>query len=61
MKTLEDGSIYLEKGERVPYKCPRCRRVIPFFETTDVIRCRCGFEGEVEDFSETEYRIQKPN
>ena len=57
MKILDDGSVYIEKGESFPFKCPACGKFIPFEAAAVEVICACGFHGDVKEFSEVEYKI----
>ncbi len=62
MEFLSNGSFYLSRGELAPFMCPNCRSPIPYRETTDLLTCPvCKFEGEIEDFSNVEWSLQRPN
>ena len=62
MIDLGDGNFYLEKGERFPYKCPQCGKLIAYFRTELPVTCSdCGHTGSAEDFGDAEYEIRRPN
>lgn len=56
-----DGTFYLQKGERFPFKCPECNCYIEYTEKLlipNVIKClNCLYEGDVEEFSEVKYDL----
>lgn len=54
MIRLEDGSLYLEEGERFPFICPKDdTHIIEAKEQpADIIECPwCHFSGPADDFS----------
>jgi hypothetical protein len=53
MKILDDGTLYLEKGEPFPFKCPECGTLNPYVANIARIVCdSCGLIGTPEDFSD---------
>ena len=47
-----DGTFSLDKGERIPYICPRCNLPIQYEENLLMVRCaRCGLLDEVSKFT----------
>ena len=62
MIDLGDGHFYLEKGEKFPYKCPKCGKLIAWFQTNLEITCaECGHRGTHEDFGDIEFKLRRPN
>lgn len=57
MQILSDGSVYVEKGERFPLKCPACGSYIPFRDTVAVTCEKCGHEDAHEEFCDVEYQM----
>ncbi len=52
MKINNDGSIYLDKGETVPFICPKCKWPLAYDTNLLAVHCfQCGFVGISEDFS----------
>lgn len=59
MRILDDGGIYLEKGEPFPWKCPECGKYIEYHKGVAEIVCGgCGLQGTPEDFSEVCYGMK---
>jgi hypothetical protein len=60
MKILDDGTVMIEKGERFPFKCPVCGKLIAWQdpEAVSEIVCSCGHQGTPEEFSEVEYELR---
>lgn len=57
MKILADGSLYVEKGEPMPFKCPECGTYAPWVLCAQIICDGCGLIGTPEDFSEVTYEM----
>ena len=56
-----DGTVYLKKGEKVPFTCPGCSSFFPF-STEEVVICpKCGERGNVEHFSQGGFQYQPLN
>jgi uncharacterized Zn finger protein (UPF0148 family) len=58
MKILEGGSIYIEKGELFPLKCPECGIHLPFRKQESVVCGMCHHRGCIEDFSNVTYEME---
>jgi Zn finger protein HypA/HybF involved in hydrogenase expression len=50
MEVLEDGSLLLLAGEKVPFYCHGCKAIFPFVEGETVTCPKCQREGAPEDF-----------
>lgn len=52
MTVLDNGSFHLEKGERFPYICPKCKWPHGQ-EASPALTCsRCDYTGTLADFSQ---------
>lgn len=60
MKIMQDGTLYLDAGEQIPYQCPICKTYIAFKEA-DRVTCDCGFTADSEAFSDVRFILTKPN
>lgn len=60
MKVLDDGSVYLEKGELVPYRCD-CGNYIQTKEP--VVHCdKCGLDHDAAELADRMvFRRENPN
>lgn len=59
MKRNPDRTVELEKGEYIPYICPRCKWAIEYDEKLLVVRCEhCKYVGNREEFSRP-YTLKK--
>lgn len=56
-----DGSVYLDKGDKIPFRCPECGVLFPFAEATIVTCPKCGVVGAPNDFSNVEFEYHPPN
>lgn len=60
MKIMDDGTVYLHKGEPCPFKCSGCGNLMPFVVDIRLIVCdKCGLIGTPEDFSDVEYMFRR--
>lgn len=59
MIVLEDGSVYLAKGERFPMKCPHCTAFIPYQNGLSATCPKCGHEDCAEEFCNAEF-VSRP-
>ena len=60
MIVLDDGSVYLDKGETFPFKCPECGDYTPYVDNIAHIVCnKCGLIGTPEDFSDVRYNLER--
>ena len=52
MQILNNGDVFLEKGEYVPYSCPKCKWPIEYDDKVVMVRCiHCGYIGDTDEFS----------
>lgn len=52
MKINPDGTIFLKKGESVPFMCPKDKWPIPYDPNVVMVHCfHCGHIDTVEAFS----------
>ncbi len=52
MKINPDRTVQLEKGEYIPFNCPRCKWSIPYDEKLIMVRCtHCRYFAPVKEFS----------
>ncbi len=59
MKILPNGSVELEKGEYIPFVCPKCDWPIEYDPKVVMVNCfHCGYVGETEEFGRP-YKIRK--
>ena len=61
MEILADGSVYLEKGEKMPRKCPVCGAYIVYAEEVVEVECVCGHHGAAAEFEDVEYEMRPVN
>jgi hypothetical protein len=61
MEDIGNGDVYVQKGERFPRKCPKCKATIPFIEGVEWIICKCGHEGLTEEFEDVVYELRPVN
>lgn len=53
MKMNLNGSIELEKGEIMPFICPKCNWAIEYDSKLVMVNCfHCKYIGETEEFSQ---------
>lgn len=50
MIRLPGGQIWLEAGEKVPFECPKCRKLVPYSEATTPKCPECGYSGSRGEF-----------
>lgn len=51
MKILLDGSLEIEKGEIVPFICPKCEWPIEYDEKVVMVNCfHCDYKGFKNEF-----------
>lgn len=52
MKINPDGTVNLEKGEYIPFVCPRCKWPIPYDKKVVMVNCfHCNYIGGLDEFS----------
>ncbi len=52
MKINPDGTVNLEKGEFIPFVCPKCKWPIEYDAKIVMVNCfHCKYIGPVEEFS----------
>jgi hypothetical protein len=52
MKIQNDGKVWLDKGECIPFLCPKCKWPIEYDKEVVMVRCiHCGYVGDTEEFS----------
>lgn len=52
MKINNDGTVYLDKGEYIPFLCPKCKWPIEYDDKIVMVHCfHCGYVGGVDEFS----------
>jgi hypothetical protein len=59
MIILEDGTFYLEKGDKFPLKCPKCGVYIPYSDDIAIFCRTCGHRDCHEEFSNVSYEMAK--
>lgn len=53
MTIYPDGSFYLEKGEKMPFVCPKCEYPAAFDASATAVTCaRCGTAATAAEFSQ---------
>lgn len=60
MIKCDDGMIWIEKGERFPFKCPECGNYIEWHPMPTVKCEACGCMGTPVEFSNVHYVIEEP-
>jgi ribosomal protein S27E len=59
MKINPDKTIRLEKGEYIPFVCPKCNQPIEYDEKVFMVKChRCSYLGIRSEF-DREYIFKK--
>lgn len=61
MEILEDGSVYLEKSEPMPRKCPMCGTFIVYAKGVETVECICGHSGAADEFENVQYEMRPVN
>lgn len=62
MIVYDDGTFWLDAGERIPFICPNCHFPVPFDASLVEVKCgRCGNTGTPEDFSQEQMSPVRPN
>ena len=57
MQIIYDGSLYLEKGERIPLKCPKCGNYVPYSFDVAIVCGACGHRDCHEEFANVTYQM----
>jgi len=52
MKINIDGTFELQKGEVIPFVCPKCKFPVEYSPDLLMVRCtQCGYLGDRDEFS----------
>ena len=52
MKINIDGTFEIEKGEVIPFVCPKCKFPTEFSAELLMVKCnQCGYMGDKDEFS----------
>ena len=58
MKVLDDGSGYLEAGEKIPLKCPACGTYIIYSDDIAIVCPSCGHRDSHEEFADVKFVME---